>query len=223
MKKVITLILIFVMILSCTALAEPVFTGAWATVRDLDNSVTEIIIMRVFPDNTVYYSRQQFTERSVGEEEKAIYSWELEEDNCFLLISDTGETIGRYSLINEKRLMSTDCMFARFDFYARETQTPEPEPTPAPLDNLATGFLLDPGQYIVGVDLPAGDYRFEYYENPCDIFVHKNADSALWSAYASVSKKSPVYAKLNLPEGARLDIGAFPVVIMYAKPLNLGE
>lgn len=223
MKKVITFVMLFVMIICSSALADPDFIGAWATVRDLDNSVTEIVILRVFPNNKVYYSRQQFTENSIGEEEKHLYTWEAENDQIFQLINDAGDVIDRCGLIGDRRLLGRADMFARFDYYARETTVPDPDPTPAPLDNLETGFLLDPGQYIVGVDLPAGDYRFEYYENTCDIFVHKNPDSSLWSAYASVSRKSPVYAKLNLPEGARLDINAYPVIIMYARPLNLGE
>lgn len=224
MKKIITFIFIFVMItLSASADYGPDFVGAWSTLRDLDDKLSEIVTLRVFPDQKAFYSRSKFSEGEIFEEEKGIYTWEQTGDLSFKLFRDSGEVIDEYGLLSEKRLLSTKSMFARVDFYARDTVTPEPAPTPVPLNNLETGYLLDPGQYIVGEDLPAGNYRFEYYENPCDIFVHKNPDSALWSAYASVSKKSPVYAKLNLPKGARLDINAYPVIIMYAKSLNLGE
>ena len=206
---------------SFSAVAEPAFIGAWAALREPADSASEISILRVFSDHKAYYSRQQFTEGSIGEEIKGVYTWEQEEDFAFKLINEVGEEIGLYCLINDKRLMTKDDMFVRIDFYVRESQMPEP--TAVPLNNLETGFLLDPGQYTVGEDIPEGNYRFEYYQYPSDIFVHKDPNSALWSAYASLTDDSPIYAKLNLPEGSRLDVVGYPVIIMRAKPLNLGE
>lgn len=217
MKKIIAFILIFVMIISSAALAEPAFTGAWATVCDLDNSVTEITLMRVFPDNTVYYSRQQFTESSIGEEEKAIYSWELENDNCFLLISDTGEEMGRYILLNEKRLMSADYMFARFDFYVRETPAQEAEPTntPAPV-----GITVPSGVYIAGDDFPSGTYsiKLENEKNGGVIVLYENMeDTRKAFSYLheySLNKNNPLVGKMIIKDGNVLDVRNTIIVLL---------
>ena len=157
---------IALIILCSAALSEPAFIGAWATLRSLDDSVEEMTVLRIFPGNVAFYSRQQFTGNSIGEEEKMICTWEQVGDASFNLTSDSGDFIDKYGLINEKRLLSSDYFFVRIDFFAKETPspeperkpelTPEPEPTQAPLNSLETGFLLDPGQYIVGEDLPAG-------------------------------------------------------------------
>lgn len=132
MRKAFFLTFALIFIICSVAISEPAFTGSWATVRDLDNSVVEIDILHVFPNNKAYFSRQQFTENSVGEEVKTICSWEQDSDTSFELIGEAGIKMGYYGLINDKRLLTYDCIFARLDFYARETPTPNPIPTITP-------------------------------------------------------------------------------------------
>lgn len=140
--KRITSILAFLIIVfaSFSAVAEPAFIGAWAALREPADSASEISVLRVFPDHKAYFSHQYFTEESIGEDEKGVYTWEQEEDFAFHLIDEAGEEIGRYCLLNEDRLMTKNDMFVRIDFYVREYQAPEP--TAVPLNNLETGFLL---------------------------------------------------------------------------------
>lgn len=218
MRKVITFILIFVMFLSSAALAEPAFTGAWATVRDLDNSVTEIIVLRVFPDHIAFYSLQQFTEDKIIEEEKMICIWEQDTDISFLLISDTGENIGRYGLINERRLLADDDMFTRFDFYAMETPQPEPVPTETPE---SAGITVPSGVYVAGEDFPAGTYRVELADpDNGGVFLLYDSISDVNTAFAylyeyRVSKySSPVVGKIEIKAGNALAVRNTVIVLL---------
>lgn len=218
MRKIITFVLIFVIFFSSAALAEPAFTGAWATVRDLDNSVTEIIILRVFPDHIAFYSRQQFTEDKIIEEEKMICTWEQDTDISFLLISDTGENIGRYGLINEKRLLAADNMFARFDFYARETPQPEPNPTETPE---AAGITVPSGVYVAGEDFPAGTYRVELADpDNGGVFLLYDSISDVNTAFAYLYEyriseyASPVVGKIEIKDGNALAVRNTVIVLL---------
>lgn len=218
MRKVITFTLIFVMFLSSAALAEPAFTGAWATVRDLDNSVTEIIVLRVFPDHIAFYSRQQFTEDKNIEEEKMICTWEQDTDISFLLISDTGENIGRYGLINERRLLAADDMFTRFDFYARETPQPEPEPTETPE---TAGITVPSGVYVAGEDFPVGTYRVELADpDNGGVFLLYDSIGDVNTAFAylyeyRISKySSPVVGKIEIKAGNALAVRNTVIVLL---------
>ena len=218
MKKVITFLLAFVIFLSSVAFSEPSFAGAWATVRDLDESVTEIVVLRVFPNNTAFYSRQQFTEEAVVEEESLICSWETTDDGSFSLISETGEIIGTYSLINDKRLLSADNILARFDFYARETAVQEPEPTEA---TEPAGITVPSGVYVAGEDFPAGTYRVELADpDNGGVFLLYDSISDVNTAFAylyeyRISKyDSPVVGKIEIKEGNALTVRNTVVILL---------
>ena len=218
MRKIITFVLIFVIFLSSTALSEPAFTGAWATVRDLDNSVTEIIVLRVFPDYISFYSRQQFTEDKIIEEEKMICTWEQDDDISFSLISDIGETVGRYGLIDDERLLSADCMFARFDFYARETPKQESVPTELPEP---AGIAVPSGVYVAGKDFPAGTYRVELADpDNGGVFLLYDSISDVSTAFAylyeyRISKyDSPVVGKIEIKDGNALAVRNTVIVLL---------
>lgn len=217
MKKVITFLLAFVIFLSSVAFSEPSFTGAWATVRDLDESVTEIVVLRVFPNNTAFYSRQQFTEEAVVEEESMICSWEATDDGSFSLISEAGEIIGTYSLINDKRLLSADNILARFDFYARGTPEPDPTEPPEP-----SGITAPSGIYIAGEDFPAGTYRIELedpdnggvvllYEGIGDV---NTAFAYLYEYSLNNRSGSPVVGKIEIKDGNALAVRNTVIVLL---------
>lgn len=218
MKKVITLILIFIMILCSSALADPDFIGAWATVRDLDNSVTEIVILRVFLDNKVYYSRQQFTENSLGEEEKHLYTWEAENDQIFQLINDAGDVIDRCGMIGDRRLLGYTDMFARFDYYARETPQSEPEPTETPE---TAGITVPSGVYVAGEDFPVGTYRVELADpDNGGVFLLYDSIGDVNTAFAylyeyRISKySSPVVGKIEIKAGNALAVRNTVIVLL---------
>lgn len=113
-------IVITIMMLCPSAFSEPAFAGAWANVINLDDSVTEITVLRLFPDHVAFYFRQQLTENSIGEWDKMLCRWEQDGDISFSLIGPAGETMGRYGLLNDKRLLSGDRSFVRFDFFVRD-------------------------------------------------------------------------------------------------------
>ena len=213
MKKVITFVMLFVMILCSSALADPDFIGAWATVRDLDNSVTEIVILRVFPNNKVYYSRQQFTENSIGEEEKHLYTWEAENDQIFQLINDAGDVIDRCGLIGDRRLLGRADMFARFDYYARESTVPEPEQE-------QPGTIVPSGVYIAGEDFPAGTYRIELEneKNGGVIVLYENMDDTKkplsYLHEYSLNKNNYVVGKMIIEDGNILDVRNTVIVLL---------
>ncbi len=230
MKRLVCAVVYFLMLfLSVAAMADQTYLGSWANMHETENAGTVLTTFRLFPDHSAVYISQEFPD---GEIVSGSFSWEEIDSSAFRIIGNKNEPLGEFYLLNKNRIEDKQKnVFVRISFEA----VPEPAPvvtsTPSPTaaaekvvpGNLQDGFLLYPGQYIIGKDLPAGDYRFEYYEAPVDIFVHKDPDSSMWSGFASVTKNSPIFAKINLPEGGRLNVGAFPVIIMYAKPLNIGE
>jgi hypothetical protein len=217
-------------LLSLAALAEQPYIGSWANVSEAENSETILTVFRLFPDYSAAYLSQQFPK---GKTTSGIFTWEEINDSSFRILNSKKKPIGEYYLVNKSRAEDKQRnVFVKISFESTSndapsvTAVPTPEATKEANDvpgNLQDGLLLYPGQYIIGTDIPAGDYRFEYYKAPVDIFIHKDPNSAAWSGFASVTKNSQIFAKINLPEGGRLDVGAFPVIIMYAKPLDLGE
>lgn len=222
MKKIIAFLFIFVIFLFSVAFSEPAFTGAWATIKDLDDFTTEIIIMRIFPDNIAFYSRQRFTEDRIIEEENTICSWEQTDDRSFTLIGETGEKIGGYGLLNDKRIMNVDYTFARFDFHVRETLEPEPTEMPA-VDEMPkpSGITVPSGVYTAGEDFPAGTYRIELsnqdnggvvllYDSISDV----NTAFAYLYEYRLSNYDSPVVGKIEIKDGNALAVRNTVIVLL---------
>ena len=223
MKRLFCFAILFALFF-CSASADTdisYYYGTWFHAMELNDNYFSYTLFHLFQDGTCYYTSRIIEDGKIDDDFGQLFSWESVDDGIRIHFANG---FRQFTLTEDGRL--TDGQeFAPYVFkkifpaeYVRRSDAPRIIP-----GNLQGGLLLDPGQYIIGTDLPAGDYRFEYYEAPVDIFVHKDPESAMWSAFASVTKNSTVFAKLNLPEGARLDIGAFPVIIMYAKPLNIGE
>ena len=230
MKRLVFAVASFLMLfLSLAAMADQPYLGSWANIHETDNAGTVLTAFRLSSDHSVVFISREFPD---GETVSGSFNWEETGESAFRIIGNNNEPLGEYYLLNRNRIEDKQRnIFVKISFEATPDPTPAVTSTPSPTvtadgaipGNLQDGFLLYPGQYIIGKDLPAGDYRFEYYEAPVDIFIRKDPDSTMWSGFASVTKNSPIFAKINLPDGGRLDIGAFPVIIMYAKPLNIGE
>lgn len=199
------------------------YYGTWLHARATKNAFFSMEMFHLFEDGSGYYSMRTVEDGAIESDPlDLIIEWETADAGIIIQFPSGFRKL--YELQQGGILVENDSTVTRH-FYKvfpleKEEKTDAPKIIPG---NLQDGYLLYPGQYIIGEDIPAGNYRFEYYEAPCDIFVHKDPESSAWSGYAAVSKNSPVFAKLNLPEGGRVDIGAFPVIIMKYKPLEIGE
>ncbi len=223
MKKLITIFL--TALLCCTAASAEnnaeYYYGTWFSAMELDGDYYAMKMFHLFEDGKCYYS-SRINDGDVDPDPlDMMTTWQPVENGVRIQFS---AGYREYLLTEDGRLSDGEKSLPTR--YKKIFPVPYKAPADAPKvvpGNLEGGFLLDPGQYIIGEDLPAGNYRFEYYNAPVDIFVRKDPEATMWSAFAAVSENSPVYAKLNLPEGGRLDVVAFPVIIMYAKPLAISQ
>lgn len=223
MKKIISLFITIILCVS-NAYAESnydYYTGTWLFSMELNDNYYSVELFHFFKDGTGYYFNRIIENNQLDENPiDLLITWKESENGIQVKFP---LYIHNYYLMNDGRL--SDGAKALPQYFVKvypvdQKSADAPKIVPG---NLQDGYLLYPGQYIIGEDIPAGDYRFEYYDAPTDIFVRKDPESALWNSFASVTNNSPVYAKLNLPDGGRIDIGAFPVIIMKSKPLNIGD
>lgn len=195
------------------------FIGLWV---DTDYSSTSdyqyITAISVRKNGKAFFVSDRFYDFSSEPiPDNRVYIWKADGNKLSLISSDTGKVFW------ELYLFETDQRYLSFNEDGRNVNFEHVPHIPVNVENTTdeatAGTILYPGQYIIGTDIPAGDYRFEFYQYPSSIYLRKDPDSTLWSSYAEVTSKSPVYAKLSLHEGNRLDIVAFPLIIMEAKPV----
>lgn len=196
-----------------------VFLGLWVdTDYSLSSDYQYITAIAVRENGKAFFVSDRFYDFPYDLlPDNRIYLWEAEGNKLSLISSDTGKVFW------ELYLFETDQRYLSFNKDGRNVNFEHVPHIPVNVENTTdeatAGTILYPGQYIIGTDIPAGDYRFEFYQYPSSIFLRQDPDSTLWSSYAEVTSKSPVYAKLSLHEGNRLDIVAFPLFIMEAKPV----
>lgn len=218
MKKIIILfLLIFMIPFGVFAENTEYYIGTWEhIVGPLSDGTMFITIFNVFENHKAFYYSAEIDQNHIESSNSSMISWSLKDDR-FILEFETG--FGIYLKAKDEKTMISAGSFGDLYHRIHGKSVNVPETQKEVSGNLEEGFLLDPGHYIIGEDIPAGNYKFEYYKAPTDIFFRDNPDDSMWSAYASVAKDHPVFAKLTLTEGGRLDIGAYPVIIMYAKPV----
>lgn len=222
MKRFLALafVLVTVATLAGTAVAENVdesfYVGVWVyNERHATNDGETTTVLHLTEDHKTYFLIQSFKDDGSPDSGRtAVKSWSASGNKIHVII---GENTYLDLQVKDQDTLQ-DAGIRKQDLYHRVSGEAFSNAR-----NLESGMILDPGHYSIGIDIPAGDYRFEYYQKPADVFVYNDANSFMWSDYFSLIKESPVFAKINLPEGARLDIVSYPVIIMRAKPLNLGE
>lgn len=216
MKKVITLILIFVMILSCTALAEPEYIGAWTAFLDAG----AITAFRLLPDHTAYYLAQSFPDETPV---SGVYSWEEIDDRSFRIFDAQGESVGEYSMLNKNRIVDKNSVIyantlisVPLDQIVFDSE-PEPDPTEVPAP---AGITVPSGVYIAGEDFPAGTYRIvlENEKNSGVIVLYENMeDTKKAFSYLHeyiLDKNNHTVGKMIIDDGNVLDVRNTVIVLL---------
>ena len=220
MKRFVAILSFLVLFICVTAAAENVdesfYVGVWVyNERHATDNGETITVLHLTEDHKTYFLIQSFyDDGSPDSGRTAVKSWSASGNKIHVII---GENTYLDLQVKDQDTLQ-DAGIRKQDLYRRVSSNEYSN-----TGSIKSGLILDPGHYSIGIDIPAGDYRFEYYKKPADVFVYKDANSYMWSDYFSLEKESPVFAKINLSEGSRLDVVAYPVIIMHAKPLNLGE
>lgn len=216
MKKTIILLLISALVIplaaSADTISESFYVGTWVLTQRLNHDDGEsITLIHLTDDHKAYFIIQTlYDDGSPGSGRTAVKTWSASGNKVVVQI---GENSKLFLKVKDQNTLQDD-EYRPQDLYVRVGSGSQD-----PAGDLESGLILYPGQYIIGEDLPAGNYRFELYQYESDIYIHRDPDNALWRAFASVTEKSPVYAKITVYDGERLDVVAFPVIIMYAKQI----
>lgn len=217
MRKVITILITFVMLLSSAALADPAYIGAWTAILDTG----EITVFRLLPDHTAYYLAQAFP---ASVPVSGIFAWEEIDDQSFRIFNAQGDPVGEYSMLNKNRIIDKNSVIyagtmisVPLDQITFEN-TPEPESTETPEP---AGINVPSGVYVAGEDFPAGTYRIELsnqdnggvvllYDSISDV----NTAFAYLYEYRLSNYDSPVVGKIEIKAGNALAVRNTVIVLL---------
>lgn len=114
MRKTITIIIIFVMIFSSVALADPAYVGTWSCVFHASQDSTTFVMFQLCDDHTVLYVNQFFYNDHAGMTEKGVWKWEEIDDRYFRIVTDDNRFL--YFELTEKDYLaaSSNLFYTRF-------------------------------------------------------------------------------------------------------------
>jgi hypothetical protein len=209
-----------------------IMTGIWIYQEPLNNDGVAIQLMDILPDQTVYYLTQWFfPDGTHNSGRQYVGKWTKYKKNQAQL--KTGDNTLLNAVFYEdghleaKKSGNGGSKMVFYKFIAKSNEPEKSEnnnglmhTTEEPTrENIKTGVRLEPGEYYIGEDLPAGNYRFEFAGSTSYVYFRKNPDSSIWSERFDLDKDHQVYAKMKLTEGGRLDVSVNPVIIMEAVSL----
>lgn len=238
MKKLITIIITLTFVCTCAAVAEnndaSFFYGTWITVYTQPAGSYTLTALHLLDDGTAYFTRQIFKEGQPAESSQEVRTWTVTDGGIAVIDQDGKKTqysvlsndfIGNkkgfviygYTRFNEKNPMNsgsdyqamTDAQLAEMnlaiqnELFARHIAN--------------DGVTVPPGQYVVGVDLPAGRYRFVSPEQSefVSIEVYRvDEDAVVIASYYSIgSLRDAAEAVVTLYDGDSLIVDDSNVII----------
>ena len=210
MKKVITFVMLFVMIvLFSSALADSGFEGTWFYDIELKGSYYSYILIHLFEDGSGLYSSDIIDSGEVDNDPAGVaISWEPCEVGVRIHFSSGYRD---FHLLDDGRL-SDGSSFAPSVFTKMDGQPPRFVP--------GSGITVPSGVYTAGDDFPAGTYRIELEneKNSGVIVLYDNMeDTKKAFSYLheyTLDKNNTTVGKMIIEDGNILDVRNTVIVLL---------
>ena len=142
MKKALFLLLGLLLFVSFSSADEsPAYLGTWAVSTEFMEGKTDLTILKINPDHSVFYSSQWFFagKENPGLDSKYVATWEESGDDSFRIVLSDGNVSDGYRLSSENKLVSPSGLF-----YSRVGDIPYEDFTLLTKNNTVTSVDMDP-------------------------------------------------------------------------------
>lgn len=207
MKKVMTIVLILILMLSvmpANAFDESIFYGAWARSHEKDDGGLTMEYFYLASDHTVYYVNRSFDAESEGFGRAFVGSWTTTNDGIHIIYGNNAETDAYITKNGFLTIPGVGGYIPYGDIpeYGEEKEQEKPD----------GAISVYQGEYDVGVDLPAGKYTVDSGDaGRVTVWVY---DANGRSNYYYIgTKENEKYMVAKLEEGGKLRIDGASVTL----------
>ena len=212
MKKILIVLLtvlistILVIPASADIVPESFFPGVWVSVAPNGNGNGEsIFVLHLTDDHRAYFILQSIHDDDGSASGRAgVNTWSASGNRLTVKLGEYSKANLRVS-DDGKTLYDTD--LPAFVYYrAGDTAASQ------------DGITLTQGRYLVGRDIPAGNYTFERIgTNDADVFIYRDETSSLWMDFINLTKARTTYNNYTLTDGQIVRVEFGPLLLVENK------
>lgn len=217
-----SLVFLFAAVPDLSSAEMDYYFGTWISASYVGGTYF-LTMYQLFEDGTGYYISRDVENNTINKYNECMITWERTSDGIILTLP-----VGKYQLYNYADGWMKDGSSMLPEYYHKTFPVSIPNSnsnsnktssiySSLPLNQ---GTIVEPGRYIVGIDIPAGSYRLEVIDNQeSDIYVYSDASAKIHSSFCIISKFTPTYAKLSLEDGQMIRVDMGPV--FFTRPTSL--
>lgn len=215
MRKVITILLTFIMLLSSATLAESAdqyYYGSWFFAREMKGPYYCFTLFHLFEDGSAYYYSNIIDSGKIDDDPvELLTKWESSDEGIRIFFNAGYQ---QYYLLEDGRLSDGES-------FAPAIFTKVFPDIDVNIPNSGRGITVPSGVYVAGEDFPAGTYRVELADpNNGGVFLLYDSISDVNTAFAylyeyRISKyDSPVVGKIEIKAGNALAVRNTVIVLL---------